>query len=70
MQEHIKLEVSLEVINRIIAKEINKLRELKNDVDKKNSENYLNELLELQEMAYKGDRKAIEKILIIGKDNN
>ena len=29
MQEHIKLEVSLEVINRIIAKEINKLRELK-----------------------------------------
>ena len=70
MQEHIKLEVSLEVINRIIAKEINKLRELKNDVDKKNSENYLNELLELQEMAYKGDRQAIEKILIIGKYNN
>ncbi len=70
MQEHIKLEVSLEVINRIIAKEMNKLRELKNDVDKKNSENYLNELLELQEMAYKGDRQAIEKILIIGKDNN
>lgn len=70
MQEHIKLEVSLEVINRIIAKEMNKLRELKNDVDKKNRENYLNELLKLQEMAYKGDRQAIEKILIIGKDNN
>ena len=65
MQEHIKLEVSLEVINKEIARTINKLRDLKDDKEIENTKKLMNELLELQEKAYKGDRQAIEKILTI-----
>ena len=70
MQEHIKLEVSLEVINKEIADKINKLRELKDDKEIEDTKKLMNELLELQEKAYKGDRQAIEKILENRKDNN
>lgn len=70
MQEHIKLEVSLEVINKEIARTINKLRDLKDDKEIENTKKLMNELLELQEKAYKGDRQAIEKILKNRKEEN
>ena len=56
MQEHVELEVSLEIIMSKIAQAIFDLN------DKKNSQ-YLFGLIDLEERAYKGDRQAIEKIL-------
>ena len=64
MQEHVQLEVSLEVIMAEIAKEMHNLTKLKEE-NKYNLENEkkLDKLISLQEAAYKGDRKAIIKIL-------
>ena len=56
MEQHIELEVALEVIMSQIADAIFELEKERNDVN----ENRLKELIEIQEKAYKGD---IGKIL-------
>lgn len=64
MQEHVQLEVSLEVIMAEIAKEMHNLTratEYKEDTAK--IETNLEKLILLQEEAYKGNRKSILKIL-------
>lgn len=53
MQEHVKLEVSLEIIMARIAQAIFNLD---------NSEE-LHKLIDVGEEAYKGNRQAVEKIL-------
>lgn len=58
MQEHVELEVSLEIIMDDIAQE---MFALNNDMNRKNDK--LKELIALQENAYKGDRKAVKAIL-------
>lgn len=60
MQEHVELEVSLEIIMARIAQAIFKLKS-ENNYDK------LQELIKLQEEAYKGNRQAIEKILNVNE---
>lgn len=59
MQEHVELEVSLEIIMSKIAKSIFKLCI---DENKENVED-LEKLVNIQEEAYKGDRNIIENIL-------
>ena len=59
MQEHVELEVSLEIIMARIAQSI---FDLSNNNSKENV-NELKNVISLQEEAYKGDRDAIEKIL-------
>lgn len=55
MQEHVELEVSLEIIMAEIAECIFNL---------KNKDNgKLEKLIKLQESAYKGDRESVKKIL-------
>lgn len=54
MQEHVELEVSLEIIMAQIANSIFELNE-------ENSK--LTELMKIQEKAYKGDRQAVKTIL-------
>lgn len=59
MQEHVELEVSLEIIMAKIAQAIT-------DISKENTqdnEEKLKELILLQEEAYRGNRNAVEKIL-------
>lgn len=64
MQEHVELEVALEII---MAKIAQKIFELENETKKcklnKRLEQELKDLLEIQDKAYKGDRQAIKKIL-------
>ena len=60
MQNHVKLEVSLEVINNEIATNMKKL----------NIAHNYNEIQKLKEQAYMGDRNAIEKILNLRKEDN
>lgn len=55
MQEHVELEVSLEIIMAEIAECIFNL--------KKDHDERLERLIELQESAYKGDRESVKKIL-------
>lgn len=62
MQEHVELEVSLEIIMERIAQAMFKLSVAK-DSEKEESKKQLYELIKLQEEAYKGDRKAVCKIL-------
>ena len=59
MQEHVKLEVSLEIIMAQIAQKIFELSQGETEVKKYE----LQELIKTQEEAYKGIRKSIEKIL-------
>ena len=64
MQEHVQLEVSLEVIMAEIAKEMHNLTyttQAKKDTSE--IEAKLEKLILLQEEAYKGNRKSILKIL-------
>ena len=56
MQEHVELEVSLEIIMAEIA---NCMFNLKTNED----EEKLNKLIVLQESAYKGNRESVKKIL-------
>lgn len=63
MKEHVKLEVSLEVINNKIANKINQVNMAYDENIKQKLKKELENLFELQEKAYKGDRIAIEKIL-------
>lgn len=59
MQEHVELEVSLEIIMARIAQSIFNL----NNGDKQLNNKELHDLINIQEKAYKGDREAIEEIL-------
>lgn len=59
MQEHVELEVSLEIIMARIAQAIFNL----NNGDREENTKKLNELIALQEEAYKGNRRAVETIL-------
>ena len=59
MQEHVKLEVSLEIIMAKIAQKIFELSQGETEVKKYE----LQELIKTQEEAYKGNRESIEKIL-------
>lgn len=63
MQEHVQLEVSLEVIMAEIAKKMTELSQENDEVKKKEKKTELQKLIYLQENAYKGDRKSIRKIL-------
>lgn len=54
MQEHVELEVSLEIIMAQIADEI---------LNSNTKKNNLGELMKLQEKAYSGDRQTIKTIL-------
>lgn len=63
MQEHIELEVSLEKIMADIAQTIFKLSNCRNSFEKNALEKELNDLIILEEEAYKGNRSAVEKIL-------
>lgn len=63
MKEHVKLEVSLEVINNKIANKINQVNMAYDENIKQKLKKELENLFKLQEKAYKGDRIAIEKIL-------
>lgn len=64
MQEHVELEVSLEVIMAEIAEEMHKLALLnKNKKNNFDSIEKLNKLIYLQEEAYKGNRKVVSQIL-------
>ena len=59
MQEHVELEVSLEIIMSRIAQAIFNL----NKGNREENVKKLNNLIALQEAAYKGTRKAVEAIL-------
>lgn len=63
MQEHIELEVSLEKIMANIAQTIFMISNYKNNKKKKELEIELNQLIELEEKAYKGNREAVKTIL-------
>ncbi len=63
MQEHVQLEVSLEVIMAEIAKTMFHLTEVNDKKEQKEIEEKLEMLIGLQENAYKGNRQAILKIL-------
>ena len=56
MQEHVELEVSLEIIMARIAQAIFNLNKGNGEENTKK----LNDLIALQEEAYKGNRKAVE----------
>ena len=70
MQEHVKLEVSLEVINNKIANTINQINMMHDENTVQKLKKELEELFELQEQAYKGNKIAIEKILNHRKENS
>ena len=59
MQEHVKLEVSLEIIMAQIAQKMFELNKGETEIKKYE----LQELIKMKEEAYKGNRKSIEKIL-------
>lgn len=64
MQEHVQLEVSLEIIMAEIANVMLKLGKIDgNNEEKNNLEERLKSLIDLQEDAYKGNRDAVLKIL-------
>lgn len=63
MQEHIQLEVSLEIIMAEIANKMILLSNTENASDKKMIKKELDKLIILQENAYKGNRTAVRKIL-------
>lgn len=69
MQEHVKLEVALEVVNNEIAnviKQLNIARE-KNEIQRLKIK--LDNFYKLQDQAYIGNKLAIEKILSLRKEN-
>lgn len=70
MQEHVKLEVSLEVINKEIANVIKQLNMAHDKYEIQKLKTKLDEFFDLQEQAYRGNRFAIEKILNFRKENS
>ena len=66
MQNHVKLEIALEIITNKIAHITNELKYSKDEgLEKK-----LTELLEIKEKAYEGDMQTVEQILKMRKENN
>ena len=63
MQEHIELEVSLEKIMANIDQTIFMISNCKDNEKKKELEVELNQLINLEEKAYKGSREAVKAIL-------
>ncbi len=64
MQEHLELEVSLEIVMAKIAQKIFEIeKEIKNSSRNKELEQKLINILEIQDKAYKGDRETVKKIL-------
>ncbi len=63
MQEHIELEVSLEKIMANIAQTIFLISNCKDTENKNDLQNELNQLIDLEEQAYKGNREAVKTIL-------
>ncbi len=65
MQEHVELEVSLEIIMARIAEKIFEINNQNNEEKKKILEQELKNLMDIQEEAYKANRKTIKGILNI-----
>lgn len=65
MQNHVKLEIALEVVTNKIAQTLNKI---KKDDDEKLKEE-LQYLMKLKDEAYKGNFEAVETILNNKKGN-
>ena len=63
MQKHVELEVSLEIIMAEIAKKMFDLSNEQESEKKETIRKRLENLICLQENAYKGNRKYIKKIL-------
>ena len=64
MQEHLELEVSLEIVMAKIAQKIFELEKRTKDSNtNKELEQKLINILEIQDKAYKGNREAVKKIL-------
>ena len=63
MQEHSELEVSHEKIMANIAQTIFMISNCKDNEKKKELEVELNQLINLEEKAYKGSREAVKAIL-------
>lgn len=63
MQEHVRLEVSLEIIMAEISKKMFQLSNENNKTQKHILKIQLDKLIDLQENAYKGDRHSVNKIL-------
>ena len=63
MQEHVRLEVSLEIIMAEIAKKMFQLSDENDKTQKNTLKIQLDKLIDLQENAYKGDRNSVNKIL-------
>ena len=59
MQEHVELEMSLEIIMARITQALFNL----NKGNREENAKKLNDLIALQEEAYKGNRKVVEAIL-------
>lgn len=67
MQQHVKLEVALEVIVRKIADVMNQLKQEENQETIQKLEKELQELMKLKEEAYQGNWQAVNKILEKGQ---
>lgn len=63
MQEHVELEVALEIIMARIAQKISDLKGATGEKQKKQREIELEEMMKMQEEAYQGNRKVIQAIL-------
>lgn len=67
MQEHVELEVSLEIIMSQIAQKIFEINKEENIKRKEILEQELENLINIQEEAYKGNRQAVISILATKK---
>ena len=63
MQKHVELEVALEVVMARIAQNIFELSNAKSQDEKEKLAKDLKQIIYIQEEAYKGDRKSVNKIL-------
>ena len=68
MQEHVELEVSLEIIMAEIAQKIFELSKEKDENKKTVISQELENLINMQDEAYKGNRKTIKDILALKKE--
>lgn len=63
MQEHVELEVALEIIMARLAQKIFDLKQETDEKRKQKIEEELEDMMKLQDEAYKGNRNAIKEIL-------
>ena len=63
MQEHVELEVSLEIIMAKIAEKIFEISNENDDCKKNILAKELKKLIDMQESAYKGNKEIVKKIL-------